>query len=120
MEKEQSGKIVSLIDNKSHMFIGELWEYPDSNEYCVTPNYEDLFHGVNTDCIQMGNCFANIIKTKESNVSISIIIEKDGRFPKIIDWLEKHEGKIPPQQHPLLHNLIPTPKSTKSYSMATH
>ena len=96
MENEQSGKIVSLRNPKIEKFIGELWEYPDSYEYCLIPNYEDKFSEVHTDCVQMGDCFANIINKGDSYALISIIFEKNWAVQEIIDWLDRYELKIYP------------------------
>ncbi len=101
MKDDQSPKIISMNDFKNKKVLGELWEYPDSYEYCIIPNYEDKFSETRTECIQIGDCFANIIKIGNHYVLISIIFEKEWLIQEIIDWLDKYEITIfPPTTSP--------------------
>lgn len=84
-------KIISLKDYKSAKLIGEIRKYPDVYEYCLIPNYEDKFSESHTESIQMGDCFANLIKNGDHYVLISIIFDEDWNVQEIVEWIENYE-----------------------------
>lgn len=93
----QKGKIVNIQRYKYEKLIGELWEYPDSYEYNIVPDYEEKFHFTRTECIQMGDCFANIVKSGSLYELISIIFFKDSwTIREILAFLSQHKIELFP------------------------
>lgn len=121
MKNETKVKIISFKDYKDAKHMGELREYPDSYEYCLIPNYEDKFAEAHTECIQMDECFANIINNGDHYVLISIIFSHEWNVKEIKDWIENYEINLyQPTTTPIdLHkiNSIIDAKKFKDYPL---
>ncbi len=91
MNNRYERKVICLKDYKSAKQIGELRKYPDVYEYCLIPNYEDKFSESHTESIQMGDCFANLIKSGDHYVLISIIFNEEWNVQEIGEWIENYE-----------------------------
>lgn len=91
MENEYQGNVISLKKYKNEKLLGELRKYPDVYEYCIIPGYEDKFIETHTECIQMDECFANIIKNGDNYVLISIIFGEEWTVQEITEWLTTNE-----------------------------
>ncbi|WP_223592415.1 hypothetical protein [Neobacillus bataviensis] len=96
MKDELRVNIVKLNNYKSVRKMEELREYPDCYEYCIVPNYEDKFAGSHTECIQMDECFANLIKNGDHYVLIAIIFSHEWKVQDILEWLENYEITLHP------------------------
>lgn len=82
-------KIVYLNDYKNKKIAERIRKDPDSYEYCIIPNYEDQLIFTRAECIQIGDCYANLIKNGDHYVLVSVLFhEEDWNVPAIVDWVK--------------------------------
>ena len=93
---DQVGKLVDLSafkkqkysDDRSDLDFDQLWQFPDYYEYCIIPHYENQFSGTSLYAVDMGGCFANLIKEEDKYYLVSIIFSEDMSIPDIVEWLD--------------------------------
>lgn len=82
---------------KYQKFIDELCEYPDSFEYLIVDDYENKFTFHRTECVQMDDCFAQLIEAGEQYKLVSVMFMKeDWSIRKILGFLAEHQVEIYP------------------------
>lgn len=88
-------KLIHFQQYKYAKLIDELREYPDSIEYILVHDYENRFDFQRTECVQMGDCFAQLIKVGKSYQLVSLIFFKsDWTVKQILEFLSSHRIEI--------------------------
>lgn len=97
-------KVVYFQQYKYQKFIDELREYPDSFEYMIVNNYEHKFTFHRTECVQMDDCFAQLIEAGDHYKLVSMMFMKeDWSVQKILDFLSEHRIEI---FHPISDSFV--------------
>jgi len=84
-------KIINFQQYRNEKIIHDLREYPDSYEYMMVREYEKQFHFTHTECIQMDDCFAQLVRFGRCHKMVSVVFFKDHwTVPKILEFLTEH------------------------------
>ena len=112
MSNNDDPKIISLKDFRNQkntdepLNFDEIWEYPELYEYRLIPDYDLRFESTHIDSIDIGGCFANLIKEGKNYYLVSIYFDKNIGIPTLIDWLDFYKIELfQPSNTPItIHN----------------
>ncbi|TCI60348.1 hypothetical protein [Exiguobacterium sp. SH3S1] len=84
-------KLTQWERKKYGAYLEHLRKYPDSYEYCVLPHYEDYMETAKTECVQMGDCYAVLMKQGDHYVLVAILFDIESEVTEILEWLDHTE-----------------------------
>lgn len=72
-------------------YVDQLRKYPDCFEYCVLPNYEDYMETEQTECIQLGDCFAVLMRHAGHYILVALLFDVEWETRQVLEWLDRWE-----------------------------
>ncbi|MBP3041889.1 hypothetical protein J9303_20955 [Bacillaceae bacterium Marseille-Q3522] len=94
---KRSGSFMKMIDiselwtRKLQQGSGQLREFDDHYEYCFIKDYEMKYDDFNSQAVQIGDIFVNLLELKTKTIMVSLFFPKTYDVHEIAEWLNGNQ-----------------------------